>query len=88
MYASPANEHWYVAAENGPRVALLVGPFANHSDAAKWVIPTHSYVREAYSGDILATFAVFGVARILTDAPPPGKLNTAVGLSGAATRPA
>lgn len=75
MYASPANEHWYVAAENGPRQTLLLGPYPNHSEAAKRVTPTRLYVLKVYAHDIYATFATFGVGRVVTDNPRPGKLN-------------
>lgn len=79
MYASPANEHWYVTAANGPRRAVLVGPFDNHSDAAKWIETTRRYVQVTYQKDIYAIFAEFGVSRHITDSPRPGRLNGRVG---------
>ena len=50
-YASPANEHWYVAAQNGRRHALLLGPYPNHSTAAKHVTRARLACQRLFPGD-------------------------------------
>jgi hypothetical protein len=73
-YPSPAHEHWYVAARTpGRRPALLLGPYPNHSDAAPHVERARDLARQEFPLDMLATFADYGVGRLVTDNPPPAR---------------
>lgn len=75
-YGSPDNEHWYVAARTAGRPeALLLGPFPSHSDAATHVEPVRLECQRLFVHDPLAHWAEYGVARLLTPNPRPGRLN-------------
>ena len=69
-YVSPEGEHWYAVARHGGRTALLLGPYANHSEAAPTVDVARGYVRVALPDDDEAHFAEYGVARVVTARPP------------------
>jgi hypothetical protein len=75
-YPPPSHEHWYVAVqETGtkPRTVLAMGPFANHSDAVPWVTPVRIALAPHLHGR--DWWASFGVARIESDSPEPGRFN-------------
>jgi hypothetical protein len=75
-YPSPANEHWYVAVQEDcprARTVLVMGPLANHSDAAPWVTPVRIALAPYLRGR--DWWASFGVARLESDSPEPGRFN-------------
>lgn len=77
-YASPTNEHWYVAARSGRDTALVLGPYDDHATAARHIEQARLYVLHQRT-DMATTFAEWGVLRIVTDTPEPGKLNDVLG---------
>ena len=76
---NPAPGAYYVSCIDGPRWALLLGPFVWHATALAWV----PQVRElAYEVDPKSWFFGFGTCGLHADVEAkPGKLNALLGIA-------
>jgi hypothetical protein len=73
----PRPGNYYVSMVDGPRFALLAGPFAQHAVALDQVEPAKTIAQKL---DPWADFYAFGTVRMADDYTTPGKLNERLGL--------
>lgn len=71
--------HYYVSMIDGPRTALLAGPFKNDHPAALALVDRAAKL--AAEVDPKAHFYAFGTARMPDDYTKPGVLNAALGVN-------